>query len=86
VSVCDTDYSGAHDHLSNEVAGSWNVLSQSPVVSTLVVSVVEATGTVVLTEDQYVYSDTMNAVAVLPSGYMLTEDSVIEVSYTPMPI
>ena len=67
-------------------AGSWNVLSQSPVVSTLVVSVVEATGTVVLTEDQYVYSDTMNAVAVLPSGYMLTEDSVIEVSYTPMPI
>jgi hypothetical protein len=86
VSICDADYSGALDHLSTEVAGTWNTLSQSPVVSTLVVSVVESTGTVVLTEDQYVYSETLNAVAVLPSGYAMTDESVLEVAYTPMPI
>jgi hypothetical protein len=86
VSICDTDYSSALDHLATDALGTWFPLSQSPVVSTISVSVVETTGTVVLTESQYTYSESLNAIAILPTEYTLTEDSVVEASYTPMPI
>jgi hypothetical protein len=88
-SICSSDYSVALEQVVDEAVEISGVfyLSQTPVQRTIIVTVTEAAGTVVeLDTTMYVYNAGLNAVGIYNEMYALSDDSVVEISYTPLPI